>query len=311
MVNYRSSALLEDNLRWTHASETPPMVVVVDNYSDDHELASIRALAERSGWVLVESVSNLGFGAAANIGAGAAFRAGADAILLLNPDASVEPCVAAELVDACRSGDGAIVTPTIVDTRGKLSFVGSEVSMRTGRIRGLSPVVEHPDGTIGLGSSRLDEPRVRWATAACMAIPRRVFEALDGFDTDYFMYWEDVDLSARALWLGIEVVVRPDLVAVHDEGGTQERRFPAKSLLYYRYNTRNRLLFASRHLPRRDRWRWILTTPAVSWEILLRGGRRQIVQSPRTLLSAIAGSCCGVGLVLRSLVVDARSGGGR
>jgi hypothetical protein len=92
---------------------------------------------------------------------------------------------------------------------------------------------------------------------------------------------------------------------VHDEGGTQARADDrVKSAGYYRYNCRNRLLFASLNLDRRTLLRWLLTTPVNSWEILMRGGRRQLLHSPTVLWSAVRGSLAGVGLVLQRLLVQ-------
>jgi hypothetical protein len=90
---------------------------------------------------------------------------------------------------------------------------------------------------------------------------------------------------------------------VHDEGGTHGRTDgPAKSALYYRYNCRNRLAFAARHVGRRRLVRWILTTPGASWDILLRGGRRQLLGSPGLAWAALAGTCSGLRLAVGALV---------
>jgi hypothetical protein len=96
--------------------------------------------------------------------------------------------------------------------------------------------------------------------------------------------------------------VRPDLVGRHDAGGTQgARRGRAKSARYYYFNARNRLRFAARHLPRRQLLRWLASTPRVSLEILLQGGRRQLLRSPVPLLAVTAGAAAGVTHAVRTL----------
>ncbi len=78
-----------------------------------------------------------------------------------------------------------------------------------------------------------------------MAFTISLYELVGGYDESYFLYWEDVDFSVRASHVGAHLQVLTDVTAIHDEGGTQETtKGRAKSLLYYRYNTRNRLLFA-------------------------------------------------------------------
>lgn len=42
-----------------------------------------------------------------------------------------------------------------------------------------------------------NEKRVDWVNAACLVLPRSAWEVTGGFDTNYFMYCEDVDLSIR------------------------------------------------------------------------------------------------------------------
>ena len=51
----------------------------------------------------------------------------------------------------------------------------------------------------------------------------------------------------------------------------------------------------------RGQVRWVVRTPRVSWEILLRGGRRQLVDQPRLLLAALRGGLSGMGIGLGAL----------
>ena len=69
-------------------------------------------------------------------------------------------------------------------------------------------------------------PRRRRPTggSAARASPRtpRGGSELGGFDDEYFLYWEDVDLSYRCTRAGGALLVRQDLEVLHDVGGTQE-----------------------------------------------------------------------------------------
>jgi GT2 family glycosyltransferase len=51
-----------------------------------------------------------------------------------------------------------------------------------------------------------------------MLVPRAFFEELGGFDPGYFLYYEDVDLAARAVAAGGELSVSPDWSVAHIEG---------------------------------------------------------------------------------------------
>ena len=54
-----------------------------------------------------------------------------------------------------------------------------------------------------------------WASGACLLIPRELYEAVGGFDTNLFMYLEDIDLSWRARAAGFKVLVAPGALFGH------------------------------------------------------------------------------------------------
>jgi GT2 family glycosyltransferase/glycosyltransferase involved in cell wall biosynthesis len=291
VVNYGSSALLRANLAATGPLGPSVRVVVVDNASTPAERTAVEDLAAECGWEFVALPDNRGFGVASNAGIARARELGCITFCYLNPDASVTPAVLEELRMASLAEPTAVIAPRIIDSTGRTVFAGSTLGLRDGRTG-----ARH-------GTARSTGPVEDWLTGACLVISAEMVDRTGGFAEDYFLYWEDVELSHRVLAAGGSLVVRTDLVAVHDEGGTQgERRGPAKSELYYRYNCRNRLLFAARNLSRRHLLGWVLCTPMVSWEILLRGGRRQLLQSPGPLWAALRGSVAGIGIALPALL---------
>ena len=277
VVNYASTGLLHCNL--VPLGEVA-QVVVVDNFSSLEERSGVDELARQQGWELVHA-DNRGFAAGVNVGVARARALGCDVVLLQNPDVSVRPDVVVALLDQAGQAPDALVSPALRGVDGQdLPVLGTlDLSRGTTRTRGvLEPGLE------------------RWMTAACLAMSVALWERLGGLDEDYFMYWEDVDLSHRCLAIGGRFVVRPDLVATHEVGGTQGT---GKSSLYRYYNCRNRLLFARRHLARRRALRWALHTPIYAYRVLLRSGRRPLVQRPlRTIAPVLLGSAAGLRVVL-------------
>lgn len=282
VVNFGSHELLERNLAGIGSR-----VVVVDNHKSAADSAAVAELAGRSGWELRPQRANLGFGGAMNVGVAAALELGAEVVLLLNPDALVTPAVVEQLRLAALADPGALVMPRLLRSDGSLWFAGGLVALDAGGLR--------PHG--GTVPARHAE----WLTGACLAVHRDLWARLGGFAEDYFLYWEDVDLSTRCEEVGGRLVVRSDLTAVHDAGGTQGGG-RTKSPVYYHYNCRNRLLYAARHLSRRDRLRWLLRTPADARRVVLRGGRRQLARPDRTVWPALTGCLAGTVLLLRSLL---------
>ncbi len=282
VVNYRSHRLLERHLVPLVAElDPPPAVVVVDNFSDDAERAAVRRLGEAQGWQVL-TAPNDGFGAGVNLGAAAALADGAQVLAVLNPDLSMTGAGLLSLVDEAQTDPAALVGPQVVDGAGRRSRAGG-LDWRRGT-------------TVPLTGDGPD-----WLTGACLVTSATLWRTLGGFADSYGMYWEDVDLSVRTTVAGARLVLRTDVEAVHDAGGTQQHAGTRrKSDLYYRANCRSRLVFAAAHLDTSGRLRWALHAPAYARAVLLRGGRRQLLRTPRPLVAALAGTVAGLWYLLRA-----------
>lgn len=263
VVSYGSADLLAANLAPLGRACPELDVVVVDNFSDAAERARVTTLAADEGWTLVAPSDNTGFGGGMNLGVAEAIGRGADTFLLLNPDASIDGGAVAALVDHRRRVPMSLISPTVLRPDGSAWFRGAVVELDRGRTR---------SGVPAPGSADLP-----WLSGACLMTSRELWEVLGGFDEDYFLYWEDVDLSVRAARAGAELAVLSEVTAVHDEGGTQDRPEDRgeHSDTYYYFNIRNRLLFAAKNLGPQDRRRWLRTSIGESYQILLRGGGRR------------------------------------
>ncbi|GMA86214.1 hypothetical protein GCM10025868_14640 [Angustibacter aerolatus] len=268
VVNYRSHDLLPANLGGIDLSALPgSRVVVVDNLSTEAERADVQRVGAAHGWDVVLAPGNLGFGSGVNLGAQHALAAGCDVLLIINPDATIGSADLVGLVREVAADPGLVLAPRIERPDGRVWFRGAELDLLAGRTR----ATEAPA-----------PGAMPWLTGACLVVHRDTWLAAAGMDDDYFMYWEDVDLSRRLLDVGARLEVRHDVVAVHSVGGSQESVGEAgrtKSRMYYYYNCRNRLLFAARHLPRRQALRWTLSSPAYAKSVVLRGGRRRLLAS--------------------------------
>jgi len=266
-------------------------VVVVDNFSTTDERRAITDLAADRAWNLVLMPDNRGFGPGVNAGVARARELGCQSLLLLNPDVEASVDVIEALRMASRIEPMALISPRTVDLEGKVTFSGSSLNLRDGRTGSATRAAGSPPGT-----------HLIWLTAACLAVSAQLWDRVGGLAEDYFMYWEDVDFNYRCAQVGATMILRDDLTVMHDQGGTQgPRHGRAKSALYYFYNARNRMLFAARHLDRGPVWGWWWRTPKVTWEILLRGGRRQLVDRPSLLLAAARGGLSGMVIGAKAL----------
>ena len=293
VVNFGSSALLQANLIPLAAALPGVVVVVVDNWTSEGERSTVLALADCQSWQTVVNDTNIGFGAGMNLGVTRAREAGSTAFLLMNPDLSISAESVRELQSVVTVEPLTLVTPVIHRPDGSVWFAGADLYFDDGRIRSARRRKEHP-------ISR----HTPWLSGACLMISSELWENVSGFSEDYFLYWEDVDLSYRVLGAGGALRVCESASAVHAEGGTQaiaaQRSGVPKSAVYYFFNIRNRLLFACRNMSTADLRRWRRATFHVSWEILLQGGRRQILRG-WPLIAALRGMMSGLALVRHEL----------
>ena len=205
---------------------SPAHVTVVDNASSDGtpELVQrshpeVRLLAEDH---------NLGFAAAVNRGArgtGGAF------VLLLNPDAELEPGALREMLGALADepSRGAI-SPRVIRPDGRLDpacrrrFPSPQVALW--RLTGLSRLRPGSSrfGAYNLSHLPIEQPMpVDSGTGACLLIRRPLFDSVGGLDEGYYMYGEDLELCWQLCQRGAQVWYQPTAVVIHRKGRSSEQ----------------------------------------------------------------------------------------
>lgn len=197
-------------------------VIVVDNDSPDDTAA---ALDDDPDVTLVAMGRNAGFAAACNAGVRAAES---EYICFVNPDARpAAGAIDALLSAALRRPGHALYSGKVVRPTGRiddgcaaaLPSVWEYVCFATG-LSTLFPRSRWFDPAALGGWDRDDERTVPGVSGAFLLARRGDLEALGGFDERFFMYSEDLDLSARATERGLPPLFVPDAVAVHASGGS-------------------------------------------------------------------------------------------
>jgi GT2 family glycosyltransferase len=178
-------------------------LIVVDNASSDGTAAFARALDPRI--AVLESAENRGFAAGSRLGVE---RSTQPLILLLNPDAQLEPGA----LERLRATAG---------ERRDWSAWQAAVMLPDGRVNTSGGVV-HYLGIAWAGQCERDASvlaaapyEAAFPSGAALMIRRSAWLELDGFEDGFFLYCEDVDLGLR-LWLsGHRVGVEPRARVVH------------------------------------------------------------------------------------------------
>lgn len=225
IVNHNGKHHLGTCLAGLQAQTGPSFeIILVDNASSD---GSVEWVRESFPSVMVVAVdSNLGFAAGNNRGA---TEARGSLLAFLNNDTRVEPGWLMALRHGLESGDRIAMTtsrivymhdPTILDS-------GGDGITRAGG------AFKHGHG--GPATAYLRRREVFGACGAAFLILRSVFETVGGFDEDFFLSHEDVDLSYRVRLLGYRCVYIPEAVVRH-VGSATLGRTSALSVFYGQRN---------------------------------------------------------------------------
>lgn len=216
IVNYNTRDLLRACLE-TALAEAPHEVVVVDNASTD---GSINMMQSNFPHVpFVANRENRGYGTAANQ---ALSQCSAPYVLLLNSDTQVQPGSLRALRAYLESHPkAAIVGPQLLNLDGTVQastfpfptpfhMLVEESTLR--RKIGRVPLLR--DCYLRTWSHTRSRA-VPWVMGAALAIRRQAFEAVNGFDESFFMYFEEVDLCYRLAAAGWQVHFSPVASVVH------------------------------------------------------------------------------------------------
>src|SRR5271167_329707 len=190
-------------------------IVVVDNASQD---ATVQRVEEFVAWHelrLLANDRNLGFAAAANQGAR---ETSGDILLLLNPDAIAEPGAVNALLQCMESAHAAAAGGALLQSDGKPArgFAFRRLpSPSTLLCEALLVNQIWPRNPVNRRYRCLDadysqQQEVEQPAGACLAITRKVWESIGGFDESFYPVWfEDVDLCKRLLECGSKIVYCP------------------------------------------------------------------------------------------------------
>jgi len=197
------------------ATRAPIEVVLADNGSTDN--APQRAAEQRLAVTLLPTGGNLGYGRAANAGA-----AGAEAewLVVANPDIVWSPgSLDTLLTVATRWPGGAAFGPAIRTPAGEL-YPSARAFPSLGRGIGHALCGWWWPANPWTAAYRRErgapqEGPTGWLSGSCLLLRRSAFEAVDGFDPTYFMYFEDLDLCRRLAAAGWQNVHVPSAVVTH------------------------------------------------------------------------------------------------
>jgi N-acetylglucosaminyl-diphospho-decaprenol L-rhamnosyltransferase len=272
VVNYNAKDYLVTCVGSLLREGVSPVVVVDNGSGDGSELALLQRYPEAR-WV--PSGANLGYGRAVNIGVA---MVGAGRLLVCNADVVVGPGAVTTLAQFLDDRPRvALVGPRIVDVNGELypsarRFPDLVESFGHGILGQFWP------GNPFSRRYRMTEwdhataREVDWISGACFLARREAWDAVGGFDRDFFMYMEDVDLCWRLGEAGWTVAYEPAAPVVHVQGVSADRH-PYRMLFAHHVSLWR---FARRTTTGWRRWSLALVLPGLVLRLGLTAARRAL-----------------------------------
>ena len=147
-----------------------------------------------------------------------------------------------------------------------LCFLNIDTEVQKDTLEQLFQYIDQSPATVGMWELRqfpFEHPKfydpvtleTTWASGAAFVIRRKVYEEVGGFDTHFFMYAEDVDLSWKVREAGYKILYCPKALIKHHSYSKRGEIKP----LQYGYSMRNNLLMRQRYGTAKDVFQgWIL-----------------------------------------------------
>lgn len=192
-------------------------IIVVDNHSDDD---SGRIIAQKSWPVQITYISlddNLGFGRANNEGIRIAtgryvFLLNTDTLLINNAIKTMVDYMDGHLSVGICGGNLYDQQMRPVHSFARMPSIFDEICELS---LGIIPKITEGKNR---GFNHTGRPkRVGYITGADMMIRRTALDAAGWFDPDFFMYYEEVELTGRIIKLGYQIVSVPQARIIHYE----------------------------------------------------------------------------------------------
>lgn len=210
IVTYNSSDTIEKCINSILCQESKESfeIIVIDNNSLD----DTRPILDNfnTNIHVIKSNENLGFARANNV---AAEIAKGEYLILVNPDAFLDKNAGEEMIK-------------VYGEQKNVAVVGGKIENATDDIKPF-PSMKSLWNTFFEKLERMKETKdsfeVPWVCGAFFAIPKQLFVEYKGFDSRFFLYYEETDLCKRLRSDGYKIILNPLAIANHEGGGSAKK----------------------------------------------------------------------------------------
>lgn len=235
ILNWNGKDLLKQFLPSVVQYSDPSLskVYIIDNYSTDDSLSFLH-----STYPEIEIISldkNYGFAEGYNLGLK---KIESEFYILLNSDVEVTENWLSPLIYTLENNeDVAIVQPKLLSERNRVYFEYAGASGGYIDKLGFPFCRGRIFDTLEQDNLQYESSKqIFWASGACFAIKKSIFDDHNGFDSYFFAHMEEIDLCWRIGNSGYKIMCIPQSVVYHVGGATLKDTSPYKTYLNYRNN---------------------------------------------------------------------------
>jgi len=241
---------LQNQAEFAHPNPKVRLTIV----NNDHGDLCKELTDKHNNWLtIVTPDSQDGYGAGVNFGA---MHSNANWVIACNVDLIFQPHSLASILKILETtvADIACVAPLLLNVA---SSSDDTIVLDTNKHGSIQPSVGRFPTLCNLLAGKL-KPRstrkyistpknrcdIDWATGACLAFRRSVFEDLDGFDTGFFLDYEETDLCKRIANLNLRCVFEPEWSVIHVDPNAQ--RCPSTKRMFHTRRSLSRYMVKHR-----------------------------------------------------------------
>lgn len=226
IVNYRSEQYLKSCVAslFKYLKNICFEVIVVNN--DEQEY--LKDVSVQFPQIkIINHQKNIGFGAGCNLGAKSAQG---EVLLFLNPDTEIKDGNIIKVVDKFKENSNvAVIGPKLLTEEGEIQWwcAGKEVTLKQ--------IVKNNFGVVESKKIWETEKEIftDWVSGTAIALRKKIFMEVGGFDEKFFMYLEDEDLCRRIRSSGHKVLFCPEVAVLH-RGGKSRHSLVRQKIQYYK-----------------------------------------------------------------------------
>ena len=234
-------------------------VIVIDNGSADKTVNEVsKHFGKKKNFKLISLPQNRGASFARNLGVQ---NSSGNILLFLDNDTTIEPCWQKKIVDffSTHQKVGLIQLKLLKKNTNKFDYAGDYMGP-------FGFLVERARSAVDRGQFNIPEA-IFSGKSASMAMPRKVFQILQGFDESYRIFLEDTDLAWRVWLSGFEVWFFPFIKVFHAYGTKEKTSEYYKKIEVFKLGSRNTLLTLFKNLELSNLW-WKLPLNTACWVTL-------------------------------------------